>query len=71
MIGLEIFEAFETGLSGELPSELGLMASLEKFNVESCRLGCKIPITIGGFDSLEELVLSKFLQKVDFGHSRR
>jgi hypothetical protein len=61
MIGLEAFQAFETGLSGELPSELGLMTSLQKFDVESCSLGGKIPITIGGIDSLEELLLSKIL----------
>jgi hypothetical protein len=56
MIGLETFQAFETGLSGELPSELGLVTSLEMFDVESCSSGGKIPpITIGGINSLEEL----------------
>jgi hypothetical protein len=70
MIGLEAFQAFETGLSGELPSELGLMTSLQKFDVESCSLGGKIPITVGGIESLEELLLSKFLLWGNYGRFR-
>jgi hypothetical protein len=69
-VALETFQAFGTGLSGDLPSELGLMTALHIFDVQSCSLDGKIPITVGGIESLEELLLSKFLLWGNYGRFR-